>query len=79
MAIYGLDILLLIEKFSDDKLIQKLYADDGNATGSVGALKFLLSKLKLHGTSFGYNVIKCHLITKADFVNAAKLYLKIKN
>ena len=48
----------LIEKLSGDKLTQKWYADDGNATGSVGALKVLLSKLKLHGPSFGYNVIK---------------------
>ena len=72
MAVYGLAILPLIEKVSDDKLIQKWYADDGNAAGSVKALKVLLSKLKLHGPSFGYNVIKCHLITKAEFVSDAK-------
>ena len=32
--------------------------------------------MKLHGPSFGYNVIKCHLITKADFVNEAKNVFK---
>ena len=76
MAMYGLAILPLIEKVSDDNLIQKWYADDGNAAGSVEALKVLLSKLKLHGPPFGYNVIKCHLITKAGFVNDAKNVLK---
>ena len=40
MAMYGLAILPLIEKVSDDNLIQKWYADDGNAAGSVEALKF---------------------------------------
>ena len=76
LAMYGLAILPLIEKVSDDNLIQKWYADDGNAAGSVEALKVLLSKLKLHGPSFGYNVIKCHLITKAEFVNDAKNVFK---
>ena len=75
MAMYGLAILHLIQKVSDDNLIQKWYADDGNAAGSVKALKFL-SKLKLHGPSFGYNVIKYHLITKAEFVNDAKNVVK---
>ena len=76
MATYGLAILPLIEKVSDDNLIQKWYADDGNAAGSVEALKVLLSKLKLHGPSFGYNVIKCHFITEAEFVNDAKNVFK---
>ena len=76
MAMYGLAILPLIEKVSDDNLIQKWYADDGNAAGSVEALKVLLSNLKLHGPSFGYNVIKCHLITKAEVVSDAKNVFK---
>ena len=76
MAMYGLAIFPLIEKVSDDNLIQKWYADDGNAAGSVEAPKVLLSKLKLHGSSFGYNVIKCHFITKAEFVNDAKNVFK---
>ena len=32
--------------------------------------------MKLHFLLFGYNVIKCHLITKEDFVNDAKNVLK---
>ena len=40
-------------------------------------LKYLISNLKPHDPSFGYNVIKCHLITKADFVNdVTKMYNK---
>ena len=78
MAMYGLAILPLIENVSDDNLIQKWYADDGNAAGLVEALKVLLSKLKLHGPSFGYNVIKCHLITEAEFVNDAKNVFKVE-
>ena len=64
--------LALIEKVIDVSLIQKWYADDGNAAGSGEALKVLLSKLKLHGPSFGYFVIKCGLITKAEIISDAK-------
>ena len=32
--------------------------------------------MKLHGPSFGYNVTKCHLITKAEFVSDGKNGLK---
>ena len=71
MTVYGLAILPLMEKGSDDNLIQKWYAEDGNAAGSVEALKVLPSKLKLHGPSFDCNVINSHLITKAEFVNDA--------
>ena len=71
MTVYGPAILPLMENVPDDNLIQKWYAEDGNAAGSVEALKVLPSKLKLHGPSFGCNVIESHLITKAEFVNGA--------
>ena len=75
-AMYGLAILRLIEKISDENLIQKWYADDGDTAGLVEAQELLLLKLKLHAPSCGYNVIKCHLITKAEFVNGAKNVFK---
>ena len=70
--------MALIKKVSDDNLVQKWYANDGNAAGSVEALKVLVSNLKLHVHLFGYNVVKYHLVTKAEFVNDAKNVLKGK-
>ena len=53
----------------DQNLTHKWYADDGNVAGSLESLRFVLDKL--YGSAFGYNVIKCHLITKPEFVQKA--------
>ena len=52
-------------------MTHKWYADDGNVTGSLESLQIVLDKLYEHGGAFGYNVIKCHLITKPEFVQKA--------
>ena len=71
MAMYGVAILPLIDMLEDQNLTHKWYADDGNVAGSLESLRFVLDKLYEHGSAFGYNVIKCHLITKPEFVQKA--------
>ena len=71
MAMYGVAILPLIDMLEDQNLTHKWYADDGNVAGSLETLRLVLDKLYEHGSAFGYNVIKCHLITKPEFVQKA--------
>ena len=52
-------------------LTHKWYADDDNVAVSLESLRIALDKLYEQGWAFGYNVIKCHLITKPDFVQKA--------
>ena len=68
MAMYGVATLPLIDTLEDQTLTQKWYADDGNMAGSLESRRIVLYKLYEHGGAFGYNVIKCHLITKPEFV-----------
>ena len=68
MVLYGVATLPLIDIFEDQNLIHKWYADDGNVSGSLESLRIVLDKLYEHGVAFGYNVIKCLLITKPEFV-----------
>ena len=58
MAMYGVAFVPLISKVSDDKVLHKWYADDGNAAGSLTDPRTLLDALIEHGPKFGYNVIK---------------------
>ena len=52
----------------DQNLTHKWYADYGYVAGTLESLQIVLDKLYEHGGAFGYNVIKCHLITKLEFV-----------
>ena len=79
MAMYGIAILPLINHVSDPTIIQKWYADDGNAAGSISSLKALLDKLCTIGSDFGYHVIKCHLIVKDHLMDKAKQVFKDKD
>ena len=72
MAMYGLATLELIDKLEDQNLTQKRYADHGNMSGSLESLQLVVDKLYGQGGAFGFNVIKCHLITKAEYVQKKK-------
>ena len=72
MPMYGIALLPLIELCKQDRVLQKWYADDGNAAGKLKDLRILVKKLQEHGPAFGYNVIKCNLITKPEKVDEAK-------
>ena len=72
MPMYGIALLPLIELCKQDRVTQKWYADDGNGAGKLKDLRILVKKLQEHGPSFGYNVIKCNLITKPEKVDEAK-------
>ena len=66
MAMYGLAIIPLIKRLSVDDVIQKWYADDGNAVGKLSNLRTVLDKIVSLGKFFGYHVkaSKCQLIVK---------------
>ena len=44
---------------------------DGNVAVSRGSLQIVLEKIDENCCAFVYNVIKCHLITKTEFVQKA--------
>ena len=71
MALYGVGLLPLINLVSNSNIVQKWYADDGNAVGEIDDLVETLKQLKTHGQFFGYNVTKCHLITKSEHIPIA--------
>ena len=52
--------------------VQKWYADDDNAFGSLDKLKKLYDSLKKHGPAFGYNLTKCHIIIKEHLFEKAQ-------
>ena len=62
---------LFNELLEDKNLTHKWYANDGNVAGSFESLRIVLNELYEHGVAFGYNVIKCHFITKPEFVQKA--------
>ena len=64
MSMYGIALLPLLDLVNEEGVLQKWYADDGNVAGSIESLRNFFEKLKLHGPAFGYNITKCHLITK---------------
>ena len=72
MAMYGVALLPLMKLVKGDTIIHKWYADDGNAVGTIEALKTLHEKLKEHGPAFGYNLTKCNIITKEDLAQKAR-------
>ena len=76
---YGIALLPLMDLVNEEGVLQKWYADAGNAAGSIESLRNLFEKLKLHGPAFGYNVTNCHLITKDSSLDKAKDLFKDEN
>ena len=72
MSMYGIALLPLMDLVNEEGVLQKWYADDGNVAGSIESLRNLFEKLKLDGPAFGYNINKCHLITKDSSLGKAK-------
>ena len=79
MSMSGLALLPLMDILEDAHVTQKWYADDGNAVGKLEALRTLHDKLEEHGHAFGYNITKCHLITKSEYIDEAKELFKNKD
>ena len=73
MDMYGLAIIPLIKPSSVDDVIQKWYADDGNAVGKLNNLQTVLDKIVSLVKFFGYHVeaSKCQLISRMK--NSVKL------
>ena len=69
---YDIAITPLEKITSREKLSQRWYDDDGNATGSIEELIKYIAPLKELGPALGYHVTKCLLIVKSDFLIKAK-------
>ena len=77
MARNGLASLPLIKKIKDNSLIQKWYADDGNAVGKLKSLRRVLDNIIKHGEFFGYHVkaSKCqHSVKDENNEEAIKVF-----
>ena len=74
MAMYGVAIIPLIRKLDQKEIMQKWFADDGNAAGSLQNLRKMLDLVETTGQGFGYFVklSKCHLICKPEYAEEAK-------
>ena len=74
MAMYGVAIIPLIRKLETQDVLQKWFADDGNAVGSLKNLRKILDVVETTGKGFGYVVkpSKCHLVCKPEYVEEAK-------
>ena len=68
MCINGFAILPLIQKISKVNVIQKGYADEGNACGRISDLYETFRALKTEGPGYGYfvNAPKCQVIVKEE-------------
>ena len=76
MSMYDIALLPLLDLVNEEGVLQKWYADVGNVAGSTELLRNLFEMLKLHVPAFGYNITKCHLITKDSSLDKAKNPLK---
>ena len=57
---------------NEEEVLKNWCAVDGNVAGIIESLRNLFGKLKLHGPALGYNITKCHLITKDSSLHKAK-------
>ena len=75
---YGIAIKPLILKLQTPRTVQKWYADDGNAAGTLQQLHELFENLSNQGPSFGYhvNATKCQLIVKPSTKQKAEIFLQ---
>ena len=66
MLMYGIALKPLILKLQTPGIVQRWYADDGSAAGSLQQLHKLFENLSNQAPSFGYHVnpLKCQLIFK---------------
>ena len=78
---YEIAIKPLILKLQTPKIVQKWYADDGNAAGSIQQPHELFENLSNQGPSFGchVNAPKCQLIVKPTRKRKAENPLAISN
>ena len=74
MAMYGGAILPFIAMLGDPNLTRKWYADKRKVADSLETTLIMPDKLNEHVGTFGYNVIKCHLITEPEVVQNHNCY-----
>ena len=79
MAMYGIALLPLVKLLENTDIVQKWYADDGNAVGKLEDLHRLHEALAEHGPAFGYHITKCHIIAKKNHIENAKEIFKNKD
>ena len=74
MLMYGFAIKPLTLKQQTPKIVQKWYADNGNAAGSLQQLHEHFENLSNHGPSFGYhvNAPRCQLFVRPLLKQKAK-------
>ena len=63
MVFYGIAISPFNELVQDQKVSQKRNADEDNVASSLEDLKVVHDKPKKHGSTFGYTLTKCNIIT----------------
>ena len=61
---------------SSNNVIQNWYADYGNALGKFEHLQSFVSSLKKHAPSFGYELVKCHLVVKPGLKEKAAVFFE---
>ena len=74
MLMYGIASGPLIDRMNMESVLQKWYADDGTAAGTIEKLLLFFKQLNKIGEGFGYfvNAPKCQLIVKPHTIEKAK-------
>ena len=68
---YGVATFSIIDMLECRILTNKWYADDNNVASRLESLRIVLGRLNEHCSEFGYNVLKCYLIPKLEYVQKA--------
>ena len=79
MAMYEIALLPLVKLLENTDVVQKWYADDGNAVGKLKDLHRLHDALTERGPAFGYHITKCHNIARKSHLGNAKEIFKNKD
>ena len=79
MTMYIIAFLQLVKLLENTDIVQKWYADDGNALGKLKDLHRLDEALAEHGPAFGYHMTKCHIVAKKNHIENTKETFKNKD
>ena len=76
MAMYGIALLPLVKLLENTDVVQKWYADNGNAVGKMKDLHQIHDASTEHGPAFGYHITRCKIIPKENHLENAKEIFK---
>ena len=79
MTMYGIALLPLVKLLKNTDVVQKWYADDGNAVGKLKDLHRPHDALTEHCPGFGYHITKCHIIAEKNHLENPKEIFKNKD